>query len=76
MAIYNFEELKDRFPHMTDTEVMEEYTKVLRERQKINDMPYNIEEYNIYMPPLDEAENYLGNYLACLYCEEHGVEIS
>ncbi len=74
MAIYDFDALQERFPLMSEKEVLEEYARILREIDEIDALPFS-EEGCERMSPLMEARDYLGYYLACKYCEEQGVEI-
>ena len=72
---YDFEALKNkRFPNMSDLEIMEEYTKVLREQERLACVMEDREFLN-FSEPLINAELYLAGYLARLVCFEHGLDV-
>lgn len=65
---YNVEDLKNRFESMKLHEIADEYYYVDRMRNELltNDV-YNEEFVYKYIEPLDEAWDFLGQYLAKLY---------
>ena len=72
MQIYDFDELQQRFPTMTFTEILQEYAKVKNAIKEADEFQNNFYKY---IDPLDEAENFLEFYIAKTCCEEHGIEV-
>lgn len=73
-TIYNYESLRKRFTKMSTEEIMYEFAYVVEERNKLPNLGLSSAFFE-RSEPLDEAIDFLGGYLACLYCVEHGVDI-
>lgn len=67
---YNAEELKEKFDSMSLCEIASEYYYVDRLRHELLTNAFYTEDFvNKYIEPLDEAWDFLGQYLAKVYLE-------
>lgn len=66
---YDVEAMKANFPSMTVNEIAKEYYYVDRVRHELlSNKIYSEEFVGEYIAPLDEAWDFLGQYLAKHYC--------
>ena len=70
---YDVEELKAKFTSMSITDIMKEYYYVDRMRAELLSGKYPEEMVFEYCEPLDEAWDFLGQFLAHQYCSIHGL---
>lgn len=77
---YDFDSMRTRFVYMTKDQVMEEFSKVLNNSHLLGILLQNgiinEERYFELIEPLQEAEAYLGKYLAICYLMENGYEFN
>lgn len=70
---YDFEKLKSRFEFMSKDEIIQEWIKLSEIHKHL--MTCDLETVGEYCEPIDQAREFLGFYLANLYCIESGYKI-
>ena len=68
---YDFEELKRRFETMSNQDIMQEYAELTLRRNEL--MKWDVfDEFLKLIEDVDNARDYLGHYIAMLYCGMNG----
>ena len=75
MTTYNFDELQIRFTTMTFTEILEEYVNILKAIDETEKLVTDSEEFYATREPLENARDFLGQYIALKCCDEHGYKV-
>lgn len=70
---YDFEKLKLGFEFMTNDNIIQEWIKVSDLHRQL--MACDLETVHAYCEPIDQAREFLGFYLANLFCITSGYKI-
>ena len=73
---YNFKQFRTRFMSMSDSELVTEYTNVCNRVQEFENLyesgRCSFDELSGFLEEALLVKDYIGNYLAGLYIQDHG----
>lgn len=78
LSHYDFEELKIRFPLMSESGVLQEYVAICNSIKEASDSygsgELSWDDFSSFLDDTLSAQDYLSGYLAGLYLQEHGYD--